>query len=122
LDELEYASHVREFYQKSHMNHGFFILHPSKDLYKYYVSLLHILDKRDSDCPEQNLLNYGHRADGPMPWQNLGFGWNLKDASQSDYEKGLKSINHEWWRPISDDFIGDRMAMSMDEMTAYLNH
>ncbi|KAJ5816523.1 hypothetical protein N7447_008756 [Penicillium robsamsonii] len=112
----------QEFYQKSHMDNGFFILHPSHDLYNYYVNLHHILDTDGSVRHEQNLLTYAHRADGPMPWQPLGSGWNLKDASQSDYEKGLKSINHKWWRPFPDDFIGDRIAMSMDEMIAYLNH
>ncbi|KAJ5372463.1 hypothetical protein N7517_004469 [Penicillium concentricum] len=112
----------QESYQKSRMDNGFFILHPSKDLYSYYVSLHHILDKDDFVRHEQNLFNYAHRVDGPMPWQNLGPEWNLKDASQFDYEKGLRSINHKWWRPIADDFVGDHIAMSMDEMTAYLNH
>src|SRR3954462_8522430 len=110
------------FDRTSHLDHGFLILHPSKDLYNYYISLFQILDKYDSGQPEQNLLDYAHRADGPMPWQILGFGWNLKDASRSDYEKGLKSINHKWWRPIADNFVGERIAMSMDEMTAFLNH
>ncbi|KAJ5428194.1 hypothetical protein N7445_009648 [Penicillium cf. griseofulvum] len=112
----------QELYQRSHMDNGFFILHPSRDLYDYYVSLRQILDKDDSVRSEQNFLDYAHRADGPMPRQHLGFGWKLKDASRSDYENGLKSINHKWWRPIADDFIGDRIAMSMDEMTAFLNH
>ncbi|KAJ5154434.1 uncharacterized protein N7500_009873 [Penicillium coprophilum] len=111
-----------KFSQKSRMDDGFFILHPSRELYNYYVGLRYIMDKDDSVHHEEDFINYAHRADGPMPWQNLGAGWNQKDASQSDYEKGLKSINHKWWRPIADDFIGDRIAMSMDEMTAYLNH
>jgi alpha-N-acetylglucosamine transferase len=62
----------QEFSQKSHMNHGFFILHPSKDLYKYYVSLLHVLDIDDSDCPEQNLLNYAHRTVAPCLGKTSG--------------------------------------------------
>ncbi|KAJ5970797.1 uncharacterized protein N7479_000715 [Penicillium vulpinum] len=105
----------QEIHQNTHIDNEFFILHPSRDLYNYYVGLHY-------DHPEQNLLNYAHRADGPMPWQNLESGWNMKDASRSDYEKGLKSIKHKWWRPIADDFIGDHIAISMDEMTAYLNH
>ncbi|KAJ5592613.1 hypothetical protein N7537_009517 [Penicillium hordei] len=112
----------REFYEKGDMDTGFFILCPSNDLYKYYVGLRLILDQDDSVRPKQNILDYAHRADGPMPWQSLGPEWNLKDASQSDCEAGLKSINHKWWRPIADDFVGDRIAMAMDEMTAYLNH
>jgi alpha-N-acetylglucosamine transferase len=112
----------QELYQQSHMNNGLFILHPSRDLYDYYVGMRQILDQDDSVRSEQNVLDYAHREDGPMPRQNLGFGWNLKDASQYDYETGLKSISHKWWRPIADDFVGDRIAMSMDEMTAFLNH
>ncbi|CRL20449.1 Glycosyl transferase, family 8 [Penicillium camemberti] len=112
----------QEFYEEGEMDSRFFILHPSNDLYKYYASLRHIPDQDDSVRPKQNLLDCAHRADGPMPWQSLGPEWNLKYASQSDYERGLKSINHKWWRPIADDFLGDRIAMAMDEMTAYLNH
>ncbi|KAK4870043.1 hypothetical protein LT330_005767 [Penicillium expansum] len=55
----------QEVYQEDQMDNGFFILHPSSDLYEYYASLRHLLDKDDSFRPEQHLLNYAHRADGP---------------------------------------------------------
>ncbi|KAJ5890046.1 hypothetical protein N7504_010856 [Penicillium tannophilum] len=107
---------------KNKMDDGFFILSPSENLYNYYISLLRLLDEHDFGRSEQILLNQAHRADGPMPWQDLGFGWSSKHASQSDYETGLKSVNHEWWRPIADEFIRDRIAMAIDERLAYLNH
>jgi hypothetical protein len=108
--------------QKSHLDNGFLVLRPSKRIHSYYTSLLHTIDKHDSGHAGQHLLEYAHRADGPMPWQILKSIWSLKNASQSDYEKGLKSISHKWWHHIDDKFVGDRIAMSMDEMTAYLNH
>ncbi|CAG8945366.1 unnamed protein product [Penicillium salamii] len=108
--------------QKSHMNTNFFVLHPSQGQYNYYRGLSHILEKDDSSHPEEALFNYAHRADGPMPWQTLAPVWNLKDPSQSDYEQGLKSITRHWWQPIKDKFVGDLIATSQDEMTAYLNH
>jgi hypothetical protein len=111
----------QELDENIHFNDGFFILHPSRDLYRWYISQLDMA-KDHLAGPKQTFLDYLHRPNGPMPWQSLGYGWNLKDASRLDYENGLKSINHQWWRPIADDFVGDRIAMSMDEMTAYLNH
>lgn len=108
--------------QKKHMNTGFFILHPSKDLFEYYMSLVPMLDTDDSSHFEDDILDYAHREDGPMPRQVLGSEWNLNDASQSDYEKGLKSITRQWWRPAENSFVESLIAMSLDEMTAYLNH
>jgi alpha-N-acetylglucosamine transferase len=112
----------QQSYQKGHAINGFFILHPSKELYNYYVSLLHTPDEHDSGRPGKKFLNYAHRANGPMPWQSLEPRWNLNDASQSDYERALKSIHHKLWDPTTDEFVGDRSSMSMDEMKAYLNH
>jgi alpha-N-acetylglucosamine transferase len=110
----------KDFYERNHyMNAGFFVLHPSNDVYDYYSALLDTPDAFDSAYPEQNLLNCAHRTDGPMPWQDLGSWWNLKGASQSDYEKGLKSIHHKWWRPIPDKFVGDRIADALEEMESY---
>lgn len=108
--------------EKRHMNTGFIILHPSKDLFDYYMSLVPMLDKDESNHPEDDILEYAHRADGPMPRQILESGWNLNDASQSDYEQGLKSITYKWWRPVKNSFVSNLITMSLDEMTAYLNH
>jgi alpha-N-acetylglucosamine transferase len=109
-----------EFYEKNnYMNAGFFVLCPSKTLFDYYVSILDTPDQFDSAYPEQNLLNCAHRMDGPMPWQNLGPGWNFKGGSRSDYEGGLKSIHHKWWRPIGDEYMAARIANAMEEMEIY---
>lgn len=110
----------KEFYQKNnYMNAGFFVLHPSKDLFDYYSALLDKPDAFDSAYPEQNLLNCAHRTDGQMPWQDLGSWWNLKGADKSEYERGLKSIHHKWWRPIPDKFVGDSIADALEEMESY---
>ncbi|KAJ5198027.1 nucleotide-diphospho-sugar transferase [Penicillium cinerascens] len=110
----------KEFYQQNnYMNAGFFVLHPSKDLFDYYSALLDKPDAFDSAYPEQNLLNCAHRTDGQMPWQDIGPWWNLKGADKSEYESGLKSIHHKWWRPIPDKFVGDRIADALEEMESY---
>lgn len=111
-----------EFYaEDNYMNAGFFILHPSKDIFNYYSALLDTPDAFDSAYPEQNLLNCAHRTDGRMPWQDFGSWWNLKGGFQSDYEHGLKSIHHKWWRPIPDQFISDRISDALEEMEAFFH-
>ncbi|KAJ5368917.1 nucleotide-diphospho-sugar transferase [Penicillium cataractarum] len=111
----------QEFYEKNnYMNAGFFVLSPSKPLFDYYVSILDTPDQFDSAYPEQNLLNCAHRTDGSMPWQDLGPGWNLKGGSRFDYEAGLMSIHHKWWRPIGDEFMAERIAEAMEEMRIHL--
>jgi alpha-N-acetylglucosamine transferase len=109
------------FYKKgSYMNAGFFVLYPSKPVFDYYGALLDLPDQFDSAYPEQNLLNCAHRTDGPMPWQYVGPGWNLKGARESDLKNGLKSLHHKWWRPIQDEYVSDRIAEAVQELEAHL--
>lgn len=111
----------KEFWEaNNYLNAGFFVLQPSMPLYEYYVALLDTPNQFDSNYPEQNLLNFAHRTDGPMPWKDLGPGWNSKFARQSDYENGLKSVHMKWWRPSSERFLDDRVAEAMEEMEQYL--
>lgn len=110
------------FYEAgSYMNAGFFILSPSRAMFDYYGAILDIPKQFESNYPEQNLLNYAHRSDGPMPWQSVGSEWNSKWATESDILNGLKSIHHKWWRPISDIDVGERIAKSVQEVEGYLN-
>jgi alpha-N-acetylglucosamine transferase len=55
------------------MNAGFFILAPSLPAFKYYKELLNTPNSLDPRYPEQNLINYAHRWDGPMPWRELPY-------------------------------------------------
>lgn len=111
----------KEFYKENnYFNAGFFVFHPSMAVYDYYVALLDSPGSFDSAYPEQNLLNCAHRTDGPIPWKELGSGWNSKFARQGDYEKGLRSIHQKWWRKSPDQFLNDRVAEKMAELEEYL--
>lgn len=83
--------------EQPYLNAGFFVIRPSKDLFAYYESLLRVDGKFDPTFPEQNLLNYAHRRDGPMPWAPLGWRWNMNWPTMADFEGGARSFHAKYW-------------------------
>jgi alpha-N-acetylglucosamine transferase len=80
-----------------HMNAGFFILQPSLSAFSYYKSLIATPHSFDPKYPEQNLMNFVHRWDGPMPWREIAYTWNIRCPNDVDIEKGLVSVHEKWW-------------------------
>jgi alpha-N-acetylglucosamine transferase len=80
-----------------YFNAGFFLLKPSLAAFDYYTSLLDIKDSFDPKYMEQNLLNFAHRWDGPMPWKEIAYTWNLRCPNENDFEQGLVSMHEKWW-------------------------
>lgn len=79
------------------MNAGFFILAPSLPVFEYYKSLLDTPGSFDPRYPEQNLINYAHRWDGPMPWREIAYTWNIRCPNDNDIAQGLTSLHEKWW-------------------------
>lgn len=79
------------------MNAGFFMLAPSLDAFEYYKTLMNTPNIFDPKYPEQNLMNYAHRWDGPMPWREVSYTWNIRCPSDIDLEKGVVSVHEKWW-------------------------
>jgi alpha-N-acetylglucosamine transferase len=80
-----------------YFNAGFLMLSPDMKLFEYYTSLLEVEGKFDSTYPEQNLLNYAHREDGPMPWKEMNWKWNVNLPTMRDLEAGVKSLHVKGW-------------------------
>lgn len=76
---------------------GFFMLKPNKQIFDYYIALLDIPNRFNPEYMEQNLLNYAHRWDGPMPWKELQYSWNIRSVNDNDLDKGLVSMHEKWW-------------------------
>ncbi|KAF1828943.1 nucleotide-diphospho-sugar transferase [Decorospora gaudefroyi] len=79
------------------MNAGFFILAPSLAAFEHYKSFLSTPGAFDPKYPEQNLMNHVHRWDGPMPWREIAYTWNIRCPNDVDIEKGLVSVHEKWW-------------------------
>ncbi|KAF2465004.1 nucleotide-diphospho-sugar transferase [Lindgomyces ingoldianus] len=97
---------------------GFFLLSPSLELFKYYTALLDIKNRFDTRYMEQSLLNYAHRPDGPMPWKEVDYKWNVRHVNERDVEKGLVSMHEKWWllpwsgsTKLRDEFLKIRWEM-----------
>ena len=89
--------------KKGYFCAGFFLLQPSKELFNYYTALLDIPMRFDPKYMEQNLLNYAHRWDGPMPWKEIAYTWNIRSVNDNDLDKGVVSMHEKWWeKPLSD--------------------
>jgi len=76
---------------------GFFLCQPSTAMFKYYLRLAKIEDRFNSNAPEQGLLNYAHRRDGPMPWTEIYYEWTTTWPSMKEYEAGAASLHEKWW-------------------------
>lgn len=76
---------------------GFFLCQPSIAMFNYYLSIAKIQDRFNSNAPEQGLLNYAHRRDGPMPWTDIYYKWTTTWPSMKEYEAGAHSLHEKWW-------------------------
>ncbi|KAH7305470.1 nucleotide-diphospho-sugar transferase [Stachybotrys elegans] len=84
-----------------YFNGGFFMLKPDKKMFDYYVGLLDIPYRFSPKYMEQNLLNYAHRWDGPMPWREVANTWNTKYTSDTDLAGGVVSMHEKFWKQRS---------------------
>lgn len=92
-----------DFPNINYLNAGFFVFEPSLTTLDYYFSLMNTVDKFNPQFPEQNLLNYAHRRDGNMPWQQLGNTWNIHYPTVDDLLDGVKSLHDKWWAPENEE-------------------
>ncbi|KAL9076999.1 MAG: hypothetical protein Q9161_000632 [Pseudevernia consocians] len=76
---------------------GFFLGHPNAEMVKYYESLMQVRDRFSTELVEQDFLNYAHRKEGPMPWQDFDYRWTTTWPSIVEYKIGAKSLHEKWW-------------------------
>lgn len=76
---------------------GFFVFQPSQNMFDYYMSIMKISNRFDPFYPDQNLLNYAHRWDGPMPWTKFNYTWTTTFPTWEEYEMGAASLHEKYW-------------------------
>ncbi|KAJ5804935.1 hypothetical protein N7474_010822 [Penicillium riverlandense] len=87
---------------RDYFNAGVILLSPSRDIFKHYLGVLNRTELFDGVFPEQNLLNYVHRRDGPMPWKSLDLLWHLPGPTEADFEAGMAILHCKFWKPAPD--------------------
>ncbi|KAF4555264.1 Hypothetical protein D9617_2g052170 [Elsinoe fawcettii] len=83
--------------ESEYFNVGFFCFRPDREVFEYYQRLAGMEGRFDPSMPEQNLLNYAHRRNGPMPWARLWEGWNVNWPTEKDYRRGVGSFHAKYW-------------------------
>lgn len=82
---------------RDYFNAGVILSSPSEELFQYYLSLLARPELFDHWCPEQDLLNFAHRWDGPMPWRQLNLSWHMIAPTEADLDAGMAILHCKFW-------------------------
>ena len=107
---------------------GFFVFSPSREIFNYYLSLLALPNRFDPFYPDQNLLNYAHRWDGPMPWTKFNYTWTTTFPTIKEYEMGAASLHEKYWleeyrkEEFGQDVLGEMWLETKGNMTAFYQH
>ena len=102
-----------------YFNGGFFMLKPDKKLFDYFVSLLDTPYSFDPQYMEQNLLNHAFRWDGPMPWQEINYKWNIKFTTDADFDGGVVSMHEKYWHTRGGKKVKEHAIRKLGEMDCY---
>ena len=77
---------------------GFMVVKPSQEIFEYYSSILEREYSFDPAFPDQNLLNYAHRWDGPMPWTKVYYKWTSTYPTIKEYAMGAATLHEKYWK------------------------
>ena len=96
------------FKDPDYFNAGFFLFSPSKAVLDHYKAVMELENRYDPRYPEQNLLNYAHRRNGTMPWQEMNNSWNIRFPQLEDVIDGdIASVHDKWWHAHMDPRLDD---------------
>lgn len=89
--------------EHGYMNAGFLLAAPSEQLFRYYESFLSERSAQEGlksfelEYAEQEMLNFVHRREGPMPWKSLDYHWDATHPSDRDVLGGVVSYHEKFW-------------------------
>lgn len=78
-------------------NGGLFMYSPTTEVFQYYKSLLSQPELYDTGAPDQDLINYAHRREGPMPWKRLHASWYINWPNDNDLAGNMALLHSKWW-------------------------
>ena len=86
-----------EYSATGHLSSGFFVASPCLKMYEYYIQLSKMEGRFRDNAMEQDLLNYAHRRDGPMPWTDITYTWTTTWPSMREYKAGAATLHEKFW-------------------------
>ena len=104
---------------------GFMVFKPSQEIFEYYASIARRENSFDPLFPDQNLLNYAHRWDGPMPWTKVYYKWTSTYPTIKEYAMGAAALHEKYWadgnraEAEGQNLIGDMWLKVKSDMEAF---
>lgn len=104
---------------------GFMVFKPSQEIFEYYTSIMERESSFSPDFPDQNLLNYAHRWDGPMPWTNVYYKWTSTYPTIKEYAMGAAALHEKYWMESNrseeegQNILGDMWLKARSDMEAF---
>lgn len=87
---------------RDYFNAGVIVSSPSQKLFQFYLALLTRPELFGHWLPEQDLLNFAHHWDGPMPWRQLDLSWHLIRPTDTDFHAGMAILHCKYWEFVAD--------------------
>ena len=101
--ERRIHSYPPEKRDSGNLSSGFYVCHPSLEVFEYYMKLMTIPNRLRTNSQDQDLFHYAHRWDGPMPWTEIQYFWTTTWPSMREYRKGAHSLHEKWWGDLKGD-------------------
>lgn len=95
--ERRQHSYPPELEDTTDLSSGFYVCHPSLEVFEYYIRLLSIPERVRTNSQDQDLMHYAHRREGPMPWKDIHFTWTTTWPSMKEYKLGAHTLHEKWW-------------------------
>ncbi|KAF2110672.1 nucleotide-diphospho-sugar transferase [Lophiotrema nucula] len=123
-----------EWEQPGHVNYlcaCFMLFAPSLAMFDYYMDVLtspsDTSPLKNAAYPEQDLLIYVHRQEGPMPYRRIPVSWSANDGEMADELAllgGVKSLHVKGWNGaeggnVANDKWRGEWRKLVDEMNLY---
>ncbi|KAF9885587.1 hypothetical protein FE257_012793 [Aspergillus nanangensis] len=90
-----------DFWDWETINSGFMVLKPSLEIFRYFESVLKIVDSFDGSIGDQSVINHVFSPLGPMPWKHINLSWNIQWPWAEDiHTGGYASFHEKWWAPM----------------------
>ena len=104
---------------------GFMVFKPSQEIFEYYTAIMDRENSFDPMYPDQNLLNYAHRWEGPMPWTNVYYKWTSTYPTIKEYAMGAAALHEKYWmeefrsEEEGQDILGAMWLKTKSDMEAF---
>ena len=88
------------------LSSGFYVCHPSLEIFDYYMRIMKIPNRLRIDSLDQDLMHYAHRRNGPMPWTDVEYTWTSTWPSMKEYKMGAHSLHEKFWDELTGNLAG----------------